>query len=204
MGTTRHKKGQRVSHYLYRLYDANEQLLYVGISKSAIHRLHEHLTTQPWAEQIVTQKVQRFNSRQELEEAEKAAIKAENPKHNITHNGKRPKGRAVNGTDNTFVDVFNIGECVALGLSSGDCPVGQIEAFDDVWVRLRMKSFLDGSYGYGPNSYRIADIERIVHAPDYLDETDYWTGKKLIDDDHLSEFQTKWQKEHGYKSGMKE
>lgn len=79
-----------MSHYLYRLYDANDQLLYVGISKSAIHRLHQHLETQPWGDEIAYQKIERFEDRKTVAAAERQAIKTEHPKYNIVHNVNAP------------------------------------------------------------------------------------------------------------------
>jgi predicted GIY-YIG superfamily endonuclease len=72
--------------YLYRLWDDADRLLYVGISKSAIHRLHEHLTEQPWAEQVAKQTIERHETRQEALAAETLAIKSEAPLYNVVHN----------------------------------------------------------------------------------------------------------------------
>jgi predicted GIY-YIG superfamily endonuclease len=72
--------------YVYRLWDADDQLLYIGISKSAINRLHQHLQQQPWAEQIVKQTIQRCYTREEAVHVERQAIKNEKPLHNIAHN----------------------------------------------------------------------------------------------------------------------
>jgi predicted GIY-YIG superfamily endonuclease len=72
--------------YLYRLWDEHDRLLYVGISKSAIHRLHEHLTEQPWAEQVAKQTIERHQTRQEALAAETLAIKSEAPLYNVVHN----------------------------------------------------------------------------------------------------------------------
>jgi predicted GIY-YIG superfamily endonuclease len=75
--------------YLYRLYDHTDQLLYVGISKSAIHRLYDHLTEQPWGDCVAKQTVERYDTRQEALDAEKAAIEYESPLHNVVHNRPR-------------------------------------------------------------------------------------------------------------------
>jgi predicted GIY-YIG superfamily endonuclease len=78
--------GLVMTTFLYRLYNANDELLYIGISKSAIHRLHTHLVHQPWGAQIVKQTVERFEKRSDAIQAETLAIKSEQPKHNIVHN----------------------------------------------------------------------------------------------------------------------
>ena len=73
--------------HLYRMYDADGVLLYIGISKSAIARLTQHLDAQPWADEIVDTKIERHAvSRFEMEQIERAAIIAEKPKYNVIHN----------------------------------------------------------------------------------------------------------------------
>ena len=76
----------KTRHELYRHFDADNNLLYVGISKSAIARLSQHSLTGHWYDSICRVTIERFNSREELEQAEKRAIKNESPKYNIVHN----------------------------------------------------------------------------------------------------------------------
>lgn len=70
---------------LYRLFDENQELLYVGISMHVMARIHDHAKHKDWFSKVSTIKIERFNSRKEVEEAEKAAIKNEKPKHNVMH-----------------------------------------------------------------------------------------------------------------------
>lgn len=122
-----------MNHYLYRLYDAAGVLLYVGISKSAIHRLHQHLEAQPWADQIASQTVERFASRRELEDAERAAIKAEKPRFNKAHNSEIATQRrkadwlqsAHDWVESDKMEL-RVGDHVALGLRNGACHIGRI------------------------------------------------------------------------------
>lgn len=69
--------------YLYRHFDATGVLLYVGISLSAINRLKEHKVGSHWFESIKQVSIETFPTRSEALLAEKKAISAENPKHNI-------------------------------------------------------------------------------------------------------------------------
>jgi predicted GIY-YIG superfamily endonuclease len=78
--------GLVMTTFLYRLYNADDELLYIGISKSAIHRLHEHLTQQPWADQVAKQTIERYETRDAAVIAERNAIQSEAPTHNIVHN----------------------------------------------------------------------------------------------------------------------
>ena len=71
---------------LYRHYDAQENLLYVGISLSAMARLSRHNKNSGWAKDAVKMTTEWVNSRSEALELEKAAIKLEKPAYNITHN----------------------------------------------------------------------------------------------------------------------
>lgn len=69
---------------LYRHYDKDGVLLYVGISLSAAHRFSEHIGRSEWAESSESMKVEWFATRSDAEKAEHAAIISENPKYNIS------------------------------------------------------------------------------------------------------------------------
>lgn len=77
-------KGKKIMTHqnLYRLWDSDDQLLYVGISKSAINRIADHLQNQPWASAIATMTIEHFTDRAAVEKAERLAIAKENPLHN--------------------------------------------------------------------------------------------------------------------------
>jgi DNA-binding transcriptional regulator YiaG len=70
---------------LYRHFDAAGQLLYVGISLSALRRLGEHERGSQWYESIANVTVEQFSSRAEAEQAEIYAIRNEKPLHNKAH-----------------------------------------------------------------------------------------------------------------------
>jgi len=71
---------------LYRHYDKDDTLLYIGISVSAISRFQQHILNSKWADASVKMTTERFNSRREALQAEKKAIKQEKPLFNISHN----------------------------------------------------------------------------------------------------------------------
>jgi predicted GIY-YIG superfamily endonuclease len=189
--------------YLYRLWDDADRLLYVGISKSAIHRLHEHLTEQPWADQIVKQTVERHATRQAALAAEKYAIQTEGPLHNIVHSldavpvwdvasfgPTPPRGR--------FDDTrqFVAGTFVAVGLTDGTCVVGQVivnvepitvqvagqSITSSGHVVLRKKNYQNGYY----------DGEFVVVAVDQVREfvTAEPTRRGHLWDAHLGDFES--------------
>lgn len=181
-----------MSHYLYRLYDANDQLLYVGISKSAIRRLHQHLEAQPWSEQIATQTIERYATRIELEAAEKQAIEREAPIHNVIYN-KAKRFTAASGQKPR--DILKVNDVVAFGLRNGHCPVGQVEAVSVMHIRIRLKSYISGSYDLPPVVIKVADVEEMRFA-NFIGANDSFTGQPIVDDDHLGDFQTSWQRKH--------
>lgn len=185
-----------MSHYLYRLFNKNDELLYVGISKSAIHRLHQHLEKQPWAEQVAKQTIERFPHRAALEAAEKVAIQNEHPIHNITHN--KPKRDVVVAPDWVAKGV-RIGECVALGLFTGECPIGMVEAVDERFIRLVLKDQMSGYYGGPSRAFRVVDVDTIYYA--WVKETKIGSlsGEvtRYIEDEHLDRFQERWFKKYG-------
>lgn len=72
--------------WLYRMFDAHDNLLYVGISKSAFARFEQHSHDKPWINQVVRWEREQYPTRAAALVAEKAAIIAERPRYNIIHN----------------------------------------------------------------------------------------------------------------------
>jgi predicted DNA-binding transcriptional regulator AlpA len=70
---------------LYRHFDTAGRLLYVGIAFDSVVRLKGHQRAASWFKQVTTITIQRFPTRAEAEAAEREAIKAEKPLHNIAH-----------------------------------------------------------------------------------------------------------------------
>ena len=74
---------------LYRHFDANDNLLYVGVSSRISQRIKEHSIHSSWWQNVSKITLEHFEIRKEVLEAERNAIIAEQPKHNIIHkNGK--------------------------------------------------------------------------------------------------------------------
>jgi hypothetical protein len=68
---------------LYRHYDINGVLLYVGISISSITRAKQHKAASGWWGEIVRIDIERFPNRKMADDAETVAIQTENPKYNV-------------------------------------------------------------------------------------------------------------------------
>lgn len=77
-------------HALYRFRDAAGQLLYIGITVDIAGRFPRHAAEKPWWRDVTRIDVEALPGRAEALEAERAAIQAERPVHNVRHNGDRP------------------------------------------------------------------------------------------------------------------
>jgi predicted GIY-YIG superfamily endonuclease len=82
-----------VATYLYRHFDKDGQLLYVGISLSAMTRISQHRESSPWFDLINNITLEKFASRKAALRAETDAIQIEKPLYNIQ---KRIKKVAIN------------------------------------------------------------------------------------------------------------
>lgn len=69
-------------HKLYRLYDAADALLYVGISRQIEKRLKTHARHSPWGGDVDRIEIEDYPDRPSAELAEALAIRRENPRHN--------------------------------------------------------------------------------------------------------------------------
>lgn len=75
---------------LYRHFDKDGDLLYVGISLSAIDRSKQHRTGSEWWPEVASITVENFASRAAAERAERKAIASERPIHNKMHADQFP------------------------------------------------------------------------------------------------------------------
>jgi predicted GIY-YIG superfamily endonuclease len=69
---------------LYRWFDSEGTLLYVGVSGSIHKRVKQHEKTAEWINQAAFMTVQWFATRNDVESAERYAIENEGPLHNKT------------------------------------------------------------------------------------------------------------------------
>lgn len=75
---------------LYRHFDCNGKLLYIGASGAPLHRLYYHGLSSSWHNQIARIDVEHFETSQESFKAEKAAIRSEMPIYNVDCNESNP------------------------------------------------------------------------------------------------------------------
>lgn len=79
-----------INHYrpynLYRLYNSDNVLLYVGVTMNLRERLSVHVRRAKWREEITSSSIEYFADLDEALIAEKKAIADENPLYNIKCN----------------------------------------------------------------------------------------------------------------------
>lgn len=68
---------------LYRIWDADGALLYVGISTNPDMRMYKHKRHQPWWSEVDGVSYEWFPNRESAQGAERSAIHHENPTHNV-------------------------------------------------------------------------------------------------------------------------
>ena len=71
--------------YLYRYYDADGTLLYIGIASDMARRSRQHASTSGWWPEAVKVVVEDVLTRKQAEILEACAIRAERPRHNVQH-----------------------------------------------------------------------------------------------------------------------
>jgi predicted GIY-YIG superfamily endonuclease len=70
---------------LYRLYDAQDRLLYVGVTIDTKRRFGEHRREKSWWPEVVRKAIEWFPSRTLAQEAEATAVREEKPLLDATH-----------------------------------------------------------------------------------------------------------------------
>jgi len=83
-----------VKTYLYRHFNGDGELLYVGISLNALNRLGQHKEHSHWFETISRVHIEKYETRESALEAETLAIRNEKPKYNIRKNMGPDRGIA--------------------------------------------------------------------------------------------------------------
>lgn len=73
-------------HVLYRFFNADGDLLYVGMTKNPGQRLAGHSSNQSWWREVANVTMEHCDTRAALKRAERDAIRNESPKYNVVHN----------------------------------------------------------------------------------------------------------------------
>ena len=72
------------AHYVYRVYDKSERLIYVGVCKNLSQRIDTHRMNTWWASDAAKVKASVYPSPEAARAVERAAIREEDPRWNIT------------------------------------------------------------------------------------------------------------------------
>lgn len=81
-------------HVLYRFFDAEERLLYVGITNEPGRRFRKHGDTKAWWPTVARVQLAHFPDREALAAAERAAIAGEAPLHNVHYQAEAEEDEA--------------------------------------------------------------------------------------------------------------
>lgn len=92
------------THALYRFHATDGALLYIGITADPGTRWRTHAHEKPWWHEVGNITVETHPDRAAVLAAERAAIIAEKPRHNVTHNSPKNRGRAT--PEQTFYDYW--------------------------------------------------------------------------------------------------
>lgn len=78
--------------WLYRMFNRDGDLLYIGISNDPVLRLSQHANEKPWVKREVTKweiEPTSYPSFAAALAAERKAIEAEHPRYNVVHNQRK-------------------------------------------------------------------------------------------------------------------
>lgn len=190
-------------HALYRFYDSDGRLLYVGITADLGGRLNRHGDDKPWWSDVTRVVVEHHQSRTAVLAAERAAILDERPLHNIVHNraGRSGPLAPVKATASTAPPMLQPGQVVALALDKWQCPVGLVVDSDREGALLQLYSWLTGYFSAGERWVRYREIRMLRFAElmpnDVAARLGYLVdpGERIFDMDPLAAFQDEWKPE---------
>lgn len=74
--------------YVYKFYDKNDLLLYVGCSLDLLTRIAGHQSSSKWFKKVKTIRIETFSDKKTARKKERNLIESLQPKHNKLHNGK--------------------------------------------------------------------------------------------------------------------
>lgn len=97
-------------HALYRFFDSEGQLLYVGLTMNPGARWKVHSREKSWWTDVRTVTLEWFPDREAVEVAERAAIATEGPLYNVSHQPPKPQPVRVVVTEYPLAAHLNDGK----------------------------------------------------------------------------------------------
>lgn len=124
---------------VYRFFDKDDQLLYVGVAKDPERRWAKHASDKDWWSQVARKTTEWHDTRAEALAAEATAIREDWPKYNVTHNvrdrAQRAEARqaAAERAEAAFKDAVAAFRATAEGaaMSYGESRLAVAEALGD-------------------------------------------------------------------------
>ena len=170
-------------HYVYRHYNSNNELLYVGMSMNPIHRSAQHGCASHWFDDISRIEIEKFETKNEALACERDAIKKENPTFNrhlkrLDENGmthaEYSRIELLNKIVN-FKAVYSIAE-VAKTFGFSKTRVKELVENGDI------RSFVARTYK-GPNG-KMHEERKVTgwSLIDYIDDLDKWMKGEQADE----------------------
>jgi predicted GIY-YIG superfamily endonuclease len=178
-------------HTLYRFYDADGVLLYVGRTTDPTSRLRAHRQAKPWWPDIARIEMQHLASPSALADAEIRAIRDEAPLYNIA--GTRARKRTLTRQRGLYAQIMphglEIGWAYAIVLHNNACLVGRVARWST-----------PGAIGFERYSW---STEQFTGVEDLIDPGAIWRvrrattwrtsdGSLSFDMDDLGDFQDAW------------
>jgi len=94
---------------LYRQYDCDENLMYIGTSLAFFERLSGHRSHSHWFDRVSKITLERFDTKTLLLKAEKLAIIKEEPLFNLRHSD------TLSGAGNRVLKLWQVAETIGVG-----------------------------------------------------------------------------------------
>lgn len=166
------------SFVLYRFYDAEDRLLYVGLTTNPGRRVEKHRSEKSWWEEVNRIEIEHFDDLSTLRMAERTAIESERPLHNIRMNVQ---------DRNTLVWECEVcGEPIEDGAGYLTVSYADMAAYDKAHQEFRDRHRTPGGWVVYSGT-DLADFPnevswRVLHAAcdPKPDSYDYWIGVERV------------------------
>ena len=93
---------------LYRHYNKDGDLLYVGISSKHLQRLAQHSNHAHWYDEITRIEIEHFEFKCDAVRAETKAIRTESPAHNILCTPRRIAGKRTSFSEDNNIPMDTV------------------------------------------------------------------------------------------------
>jgi predicted GIY-YIG superfamily endonuclease len=144
---------------LYRLYDEDGVLLYVGITNNWPRRRSMHMQDKSWWGEVCQVTFERFHHRTQAERAEPVVIKSERPRYNHVHAMVSPRTRSY--TRRSLRVVLRYGRLTLIAQSKLDEIVKRHPG--EVLLEVQSRGVLDwGHVSLTPELYH--DLDRFCRG----------------------------------------